>query len=259
MKRGDMAALKFYIYGDASKLGATVRPRTTEPRQTMDVPNTIGPYQAAERIAKLYTDYLTSGEGRERRPFVVVDCGSVSRQVAGEQYGIDRAVYLARIRQRRTRQVLVVLFWLEASQDRAKLDAFIMDAVANTEALNAPTDAPYLEPAEPTPAAPIVEPTAGQTVSRPLKVAYAMLVYQAGIANVFVVDAFTTTPEARNARRIYQGDFRGAELIAIGLATAGTAIRSAGCNMAGDIREREWTFDLTNLPFSDKFNAVHEG
>jgi hypothetical protein len=84
-----------------------------------------------------------------------------------------------------------------------------------------------------------------------------MLVYQAGIANLFQVEQFTLTHEGRGARRLYQGDFRSAENIAIGAKIAGAEVRTAGCNMAGDIIEREWTYDLEILPFHDKFNPVN--
>jgi len=44
----------------------------------------------------------------------------------------------------------------------------------------------------------------------------AMLVYQAGIANVFEVDALNLSSYGRNTRRLYQGDFRGAQYICHG-------------------------------------------
>jgi hypothetical protein len=81
-----------------------------------------------------------------------------------------------------------------------------------------------------------------------------MLVYQAGIANVFQVDNFTLTTDDRQARRIYQGDFRTAEQLCYGAALAGAIVRSAACNMAGDIQRFAWTDDLEAQPFSDCFN-----
>jgi hypothetical protein len=85
---------------------------------------------------------------------------------------------------------------------------------------------------------------------------YAMLVYQAGLANVFEVDRFAIKPEHRNAKRLKQADFSACENFANGLAAAGTLVVTAACNMAGDIADREWAFDLDEQPFSDKFKPV---
>ena len=88
---------------------------------------------------------------------------------------------------------------------------------------------------------------------------YIVLVYQAGIANVFHVPdlSFTShdaTGQYQDRRRIYQGDFRSAENICYGLGLAGRIVRSVGCNMAGDIALQDWTTDLDSLPFSDMFH-----
>lgn len=83
-----------------------------------------------------------------------------------------------------------------------------------------------------------------------------MLVYQAGIANVYIVDCFNLAPFGRNARIINQGDFRGCELIAYGCGMVGAIVRTAACNRAGDISGETWTDDLESQPFSDKFNPV---
>ena len=83
-----------------------------------------------------------------------------------------------------------------------------------------------------------------------------MLVYQAGIANVFQVKSFNLSDFGRNAKRIYQGDFRTAEAIGKGIQAAGGLLRIAGCNMAGDITKARWTEDLDSLPFSESF-AYH--
>lgn len=87
-----------------------------------------------------------------------------------------------------------------------------------------------------------------------------MLVYQAGIANVFRVAVFNLAADAggladgdRQAQRIYQGDFRTAESICYGMGLAGAIVRSAACNRAGDIAGQTWTEDLDAQPFSDKF------
>jgi hypothetical protein len=68
----------------------------------------------------------------------------------------------------------------------------------------------------------------------------AVLVYQAGIANVFSVDCFNTAAFGRNAKRLMQGDFRTCESFARGLLAAGIQVASMGCNMAGDIVDAKW-------------------
>lgn len=84
----------------------------------------------------------------------------------------------------------------------------------------------------------------------------AMLVYQAGIANIFAVKDFDLEYDQRKETYlVYQGDFHTAEAIATGMAFAGATIKVAGCNMAGDIRTRTWTNDLDSLPFSDAHRA----
>ena len=88
---------------------------------------------------------------------------------------------------------------------------------------------------------------------------YAVLVYQAGIANVFEVDCLNMADFGRNARRIEQGDFRTCENFAKGLAHAGYTVATAGCNQAGDIVSARWTTDLDTLPFSEKFRPVYNG
>ena len=82
------------------------------------------------------------------------------------------------------------------------------------------------------------------------------LVYQAGIANVFQVDCFNLASFGRNATRIYQGDFRTAEAMALGMGHAGSIVHSLACNEAGDIARSTWTDDLEEQPFSDNFSPV---
>lgn len=86
----------------------------------------------------------------------------------------------------------------------------------------------------------------------------AMLVYQAGIANVFEVECLNLAPFGRNARLVYQGDFRGAENVAHGMGYAGATVRSAACNEAGNIRARTWSDDLESAPFHTKMHPVCE-
>ena len=81
---------------------------------------------------------------------------------------------------------------------------------------------------------------------------YAVLVYQAGIANVFEVSSTQLT----NRKRLMQGDFRSCEAFARGIKAAGVKVSTWACNQAGDITDSEWSNDLESQPFSDKFNPV---
>lgn len=83
------------------------------------------------------------------------------------------------------------------------------------------------------------------------KVKKAMLVYQAGIANVFAVDCFNLAPYGREAKRLFQADFRACVAYCHGLSAAGVIVRSAHCNMAGDITDQPWSDDLDSAPFND--------
>lgn len=84
-----------------------------------------------------------------------------------------------------------------------------------------------------------------------LKVPYAILVYQGGIANVFAVEQFALIfATERHARRLFQGDFDRAQSFAIGLGAAGTVVRTAYCNEAGDITNRPWQETSEHAPFS---------
>jgi hypothetical protein len=80
-----------------------------------------------------------------------------------------------------------------------------------------------------------------------------VLVYQAGIANLFRVPSFDTV---EGAERAYEGDFRTAEAMARGAALAGADVRYASCNRAGDIAALEWTRGLADCPFRDKASPV---
>jgi len=85
----------------------------------------------------------------------------------------------------------------------------------------------------------------------------AMLVYQAGIANVFEVESHNLADFGRDAKRLMQGDFYGCESFANGLAKAGYIVKSAACNMAGDIAKQKWSDDLDAQPFSESFRPVN--
>lgn len=90
-----------------------------------------------------------------------------------------------------------------------------------------------------------------------LKIEKAVLVYQCGIANVFQVDCFNLAASGRAERRLLQGDFRGCEAFARGLAAAGVKVASAGCNQAGDIARCGWEMDLG--PFRENASPVWSG
>lgn len=84
-----------------------------------------------------------------------------------------------------------------------------------------------------------------------------ILVYQAGIANVFQVQKWGFTPAMRGETdRVYQGDFRTAEAMCRGAVYAGAQCVTMACNEAGDISDRIWTHKLAEQPFSDKFRPV---
>lgn len=83
-----------------------------------------------------------------------------------------------------------------------------------------------------------------------------MLVYQAGLANVFRVDCFNLASFGRNAVRLMQSDFRTCESFARGMGEAGAIVRSAHCNKAGDIADSTWSENLDSAPFGDKFRPV---
>jgi hypothetical protein len=91
------------------------------------------------------------------------------------------------------------------------------------------------------------------------KVQKAVLVYQAGIANVFAVESFNMNRFGRDAHRLAQGDFRTCEVFAHGLAAAGVKVATAHCNMAGDIADATWSEDLKSAPFYDSFRPVFAG
>jgi hypothetical protein len=84
-----------------------------------------------------------------------------------------------------------------------------------------------------------------------------MLVYQAGLANVFRVSAYNLADYGRDALRVMQADFRSCETFARGLVEAGAGVKSAACNRAGDIIKETWTTDLKSQPFSDKCRPVN--
>jgi hypothetical protein len=85
---------------------------------------------------------------------------------------------------------------------------------------------------------------------------YAVVVYQAGIANVFSVASLNMADYGRDARRLIQSDFRTCEAYARGMAACGAVVVSAACNKAGDIARERWSADLEAAPFSESFSPV---
>lgn len=78
------------------------------------------------------------------------------------------------------------------------------------------------------------------------------LVYQAGIANVFVADV--KGKSFNNHRRIKQDSFKSCEEFCRGLRESGARLKVAWCNQAGDITGALWRFSsFDNAPFSDLF------
>jgi cytosine/uracil/thiamine/allantoin permease len=92
-----------------------------------------------------------------------------------------------------------------------------------------------------------------------LNVTKAVLVYQAGIANIFAVDCFNMSDYGRNAKRLMQGAFCSCESFARGLAAAGVLVTSATCNMAGDISRQKWSEDVADAPFFNSMVPVYAG
>ena len=85
----------------------------------------------------------------------------------------------------------------------------------------------------------------------------AMLVYQGGISNVFAVKSFALKAEERDAPvRLMQADFRTCEAFTRGMSVAGAAVRSAHCNMPGDVALHDWSLDLDEAPFREQMHPV---
>ncbi|KKL23441.1 hypothetical protein LCGC14_2425340 [marine sediment metagenome] len=83
-----------------------------------------------------------------------------------------------------------------------------------------------------------------------------MLVYQAGIANVFSVASFNLAHYGRQAIRLMQADFAACENFARGAGWAGAVVRSAYCDQAGDIGECRWSDVLEDAPFSESQRPI---
>jgi hypothetical protein len=90
------------------------------------------------------------------------------------------------------------------------------------------------------------------------RVKRAMLVYQAGIANVFEVTSFNLCDYGRDAKRLLQSDFHTCIAFSRGMAKAGAIVRTAYCNQAGDIVNSKWYEDFDNAPFHSEFCFLNE-
>lgn len=74
-----------------------------------------------------------------------------------------------------------------------------------------------------------------------------VIVYQAGIANVF-----------ENRRRLLQSDFRTCEMFCRGAQAMGATIVPAWCNMAGDVILETWNYEnFDNAPFNESFGICY--
>ena len=98
--------------------------------------------------------------------------------------------------------------------------------------------------------------TAKQTTDYTVRLKY-VLVYQAGIANVFEVQCLNLSSFGRDAKRLLQADFRTCEAFAHGLGRSGHTVKSAQCNQAGDIWDKCWSENLDGAPFSNEFSPVN--
>lgn len=88
------------------------------------------------------------------------------------------------------------------------------------------------------------------------KIEQVVLVYQAGIANVFAVDCFNMSNYGRNARRLLQGSFMACQYFARGIAATGIPVASMHCNMAGDVTNEKWSDNLPEAPFFESMQPV---
>jgi hypothetical protein len=82
----------------------------------------------------------------------------------------------------------------------------------------------------------------------------AVLVYQAGTANVFLVNN-SSSPKVELVRMI-QGGFYACEQYARGVRACGFQVMAAWCNKAGDVAANyhDWSFtNFDDAPFSDQF------
>ncbi len=91
-----------------------------------------------------------------------------------------------------------------------------------------------------------------------MKIKFATLVYQAGIANVFTHKCEKDMRSENGTRdvreRVLQSDFRTCETYVRGMCAAGVKVRIAWCNQAGDITNSFWNFsNFENAPWNEQF------
>jgi hypothetical protein len=80
-----------------------------------------------------------------------------------------------------------------------------------------------------------------------------VIVYQAGIANVFSVES---TDSGKIRRRLMQHAFEPCEWFMRGLQYAGGDCYFACANYAGDIAGQDWDTPLSCAPFSDRMAII---
>jgi hypothetical protein len=61
-----------------------------------------------------------------------------------------------------------------------------------------------------------------------------VLLYQVGIANVFRVPALDRDAIEQGPARVYQSDYRSAEVFCAGLIESGASVKVQHCDLAGD-------------------------
>lgn len=83
-----------------------------------------------------------------------------------------------------------------------------------------------------------------------------VVVYQAGLCNVFSVDCFNMRAWGRKETLLLQGTFAQCEQFARGIAATGVPVASAFCNMAGDISRQNWSDQIEDAPFYDQMSPV---
>jgi len=87
----------------------------------------------------------------------------------------------------------------------------------------------------------------------------AMLVYGAGTAWVFAVEALTCGTKGREASTLCHASFRECEFYALGMVAAGATVRSAAYTGGGDPQGMPWSWMLNESPFRSLMKPVEDG
>jgi hypothetical protein len=90
----------------------------------------------------------------------------------------------------------------------------------------------------------------------PMKI---MLVYlPEQVACVFKVDTFNLRDRDRNAKRLYEGDWKTAAALARAFRDAGAGVETVGSgNPWAKYKDSRWTDELHELPFYNEIELVH--